>query len=585
MKTSKVPGRTTPCVQITPQHDLANPHTFVWEAVEHSLYLAPSPNPYHMAPGRCHRTHTSTSPCIPFACQSVSQTCSIPPVTHRPSIGQNLYHNTVSTTSMCAPPPPAKPIQTVISRLVPQATVQQVQVMPSVHCQRVYGVKVSTGASLVLVVPPPPMVKLLRSERASVVSEAAVLRWLAGKTVETPLLHEKVTETEGSPWSTSPIATYESGTTNCSDVAVQELRALVPTLISHTAATNELGLECNLVKPTLGTPISELSPPLSSAERRTVDFQTGQLYRQLCEQVSPTGRFGPAFAVLPPCAPSPATDSTKSTRRDVAARLMESRGVHTWTVAFHSMLEAVLRDGEDMQVMLGYSAIRRQFKRFEHVLDGIKTPRLVAVDVGKDVNTLVFRKRGSGDDASLVEYRPQGRFQHTDRRGSDASSEVGDEYDTGSDSGDDNASLTLQHDDGIVMAGMKDWSNFVFGDPLFALNIGREPSGDFLAGFNWSSNTRHTIISMFSSDLIEDKERAHVRLLLYDCYHTITHIARTYFRPQKDISGRELEARKRLNAILSQLDALDDAGTRRGRRPSGESSPANKRSKSGESSD
>ncbi|KAI3551485.1 hypothetical protein CTAM01_04727 [Colletotrichum tamarilloi] len=474
-----------------------------------------------MAPGRCHRTHTSTSPCIPFACQSVSQTCSIPPVTHRPSIGQNLYHNTVSTTSMCAPPPPAKPIQTVISRLVPQATVQQVQVMPSVHCQRVYGVKVSTGASLVLVVPPPPMVKLLRSERASVVSEAAVLRWLAGKTVETPLLHEKVTETEGSPWSTSPIATYESGTTNCSDVAVQELRALVPTLISHTAATNELGLEYNLVKPTLGTPISELSPPLSSAERRTVDFQT----------------------------------------------------------------EAVLRDGEDMQVMLGYSAIRRQFKRFEHVLDGIKTPRLVAVDVGKDVNTLVFRKRGSGDDASLVECRPQGRFQHTDRRGSDASSEVGDEYDNGSDSGDDNASLTLQHDDGIVMAGMKDWSNFVFGDPLFALNIGREPSGDFLAGFNWSSNTRHTIISMFSSDLIEDKERAHVRLLLYDCYHTITHIARTYFRPQKDISGRELEARKRLNTILSQLDALDDAGTRRGRRPSGESSPAKKRSKSGESSD
>ncbi|KXH64500.1 hypothetical protein CSAL01_05848 [Colletotrichum salicis] len=584
MKTSKVPGRATPCVHITPQHDLANPDTFAWKAVEGSLYLATSPNPYHMAPGRCHRTHTSTSPCIPFACQSVSQTCSIPPVTHRPSIGQNLYHNTVSTTSMCAPPPPAKPIQTVISRLVPQATVQQVQVMPSVHCQRVYGVKVSTGASLVLVVPPPPMVKLLRSERASVISEAAVLRWLAGKTVETPLLHEKITEPEVSLRPTSPIATSESRTTSHSDIAVQELRGLIPTLISHTAASNELGLEYNLVKPTIGTPISELSPPLSSSERRTIDFQIGQLYRQLCEQVSPTGRFGPAFAVLPTCAPSPATDPTKPARRDATARLMESRGVHSWTTAFHSMLEAVLRDGEDMQVMLGYSAIRRQFKRFEHVLDGIKTPRLVAVDVGKDVNTLVFRRRSSGEDASLVEDRQRGRLQDADRRGSDASSEVGDEYDTGSDSG-DSTTLALQHDDGVVMAGMKDWSNFIFGDPLFALNIGREPSGDFLAGFNGDSNTRHTIMSMFSSDLIEDKERAHVRLLLYDCYHTITHIARTYFRPQKDINGRELEARKRLNTILAQLDALDDAGTRRGRRPSGESSPAKKRSKSGELSE
>ncbi|KAJ0298134.1 hypothetical protein COL5a_007831 [Colletotrichum fioriniae] len=456
--------------------------------------------------------------------------------------------------------------------------------MPSVHCQRVYGVKVSTGASLVLVVPPPPMVKLLRSERASVISEAAVLRWLDGKTVETPLLHENVTETGDSPKSTSPVATYESGTSH-SDVTVQELRALVPTLISHTAASNELGLEYNLVKPTLGIPISELSPPLSSAERRTIDFQIGQLYRQLCEQVSPTGRFGPAFAVLPTRAPSPATDPTKPPRRDVAARLMESKGVHSWTVAFHSMLEAVLRDGEDMQVMLGYSAIRRQFKRFEHVLDGIKTPRLVAVDVGKDVNTLVLRKRGPEDDVSLVEDRPRERLQRTDRHGSDANSEDGDGYDTGSDSRDDSTSLTLQHDDGIVMAGMKDWSNFIFGDPLFALNVGREPSGDFLAGFNGSSNTRHTIMSMFSSDLIEDKERAHVRLLLYDCYHTITHIARTYFRPQKDMNGRELEARKRLNTILAQLDALDDAGTRRGRRPSGESSPAKKRPKSGESSE
>ncbi|OHF04359.1 hypothetical protein CORC01_00211 [Colletotrichum orchidophilum] len=456
--------------------------------------------------------------------------------------------------------------------------------MPSVHCQRVYGVKISNGASLVLVIPPPPMVKLLRSERASVISEAAVLRWLAGKTVEPPLLHEKITEPEDLLESTSPIASVTSEATNYADAAVQELRAFIPVLISHTAGSNELDLEYNLVKPTLGTPISELNPPLSSSERRTVDFQTGQLFRELCKQVSPTGRFGPAFAVLPTFAPTPAKDPTKPARRDVTGRLIESRGVHSWTTAFHSMLEAVLRDGEDMQVMLGYSTIRQQFKRFEYMLDGIKTPRLVAVDVGKDVNTLVLRKRDRGDSACLVHGRPMGRLQDRNRHGSDAGSEVDDEHDIRSNSG-DSTTLALHRDHGIIMAGMKDWSNFVFGDPLFALNLGREPSSDFLGGFNGDLNNRHTIMSMFSSDLIEDKERAHVRLLLYDCYHTVTHIARTYFRPQKDINGRELEARKRLNTILAQLDALDDAGTRRGRTASGESSPARKRSKSGESSD
>ncbi|WQF78371.1 hypothetical protein CDEST_03385 [Colletotrichum destructivum] len=455
--------------------------------------------------------------------------------------------------------------------------------MPPVHCQRVYGVKVSNGTSLVLVVPPPPMVRLLRSERASVISEAAVLKWLAGKTVEQPLLQERTPEPDDLLEMSSDLVRWGKGAGSTIDDAAKELCALLPTLITHTAATNELGLEYNLLRPTQGIPISELNPPLSPSERRTIDYQTGQLYRKLCKHVSPTGRFGPAFAVLPSAASPSAADPTKPARRDVNARLLESRGVQSWAMAFHSMLEAVLRDGEDMQVMLGYGTIRRHFKRFEYTLNGIKTPRLVAVDVGKDINTLALRSRRRVTP-SLAQSNT--RFPLTDPlRGNGGDEESEEDPDQEVESGsEDAATLTACHQNEVIMAGMKDWSNFIFGDPLFALNFGRDPSSEFLAGFGGDGRVQDTTKPVFSSDMVEDKESAHIRLLLYDCYHTVTHIARGYFRPQKDSHGRELEARKRLNTILAQLDALDDNGIRRGRRSSGELSPA-KRSKSGAEDD
>ncbi|KAF3797871.1 hypothetical protein GCG54_00004501 [Colletotrichum gloeosporioides] len=479
---------------------------------------------------------------------------------------------------MSGDPPATKPMQAVISHLVPQATVQQVQPVSSVHCQRAYGVKISDGTSLVLVAPPPPMVKLLRSERASVVSEAAVLSWLASKTTAKPLLQERTPEPE------DILDAGKIGTRGLRDLrstanGAEDLHIFLPRLMAHTNAPSEEGREFNLLRPTMGVPIPELSPPLSSPERRSVDFQTGQFYRKLCRLVSPTGRFGPAFAVLPPATPIPPPDSAESIRRDLNARLMESRGVQSWSTAFHSMLEAVLRDGEDMQVMLGYGSIRQHFKQFQYTLESVKTPRLVAVDAGKDLNTLVMRRKCRKGPPSIasshhLELRSESRVvddSESETEDDDSSSEL----ELG---GDDRA--TPYHQSNIIMTGMKDWSNFVFGDPLFAVDFCHGPSSDFLSGFNdVSPDQVTTAMSAFSSDMIEDKATAHIRILLYECYHTITHIAREFFRPRRDSSGRELEARKKLNHILAQLDTLSDAGNQRGSRPSGESSPA-KRSKS-----
>ncbi|KAH0441860.1 hypothetical protein CcaCcLH18_01720 [Colletotrichum camelliae] len=474
-------------------------------------------------------------------------------------------------------------MQAVISHLVPQATVQQVQPVSSVHCQRAYGVKISDGTSLVLVAPPPPMVKLLRSERASVVSEAAVLSWLANKTTENPLLQERTPEPEDI-LDAGKIEIGGGEDLESTANGAEDLHIFLPRLIAHANTPSEEGREFNLLRPTIGVPIPELSPPLSSPERRSVDFQTGQFYRRLCRLVSPTGRFGPAFAVLPPATPIPPPDYANSIRRDLNARLMESRGVQSWSTAFHSMLEAVLRDGEDMQVMLGYGSIRQHFKQFQYTLESVKTPRLVAVDAGKDLNTLVMRRKCRKGPPSLASS------QHLELRGEsrvvdDSESETDDD-DSSSESelgGNDRATLCQQSN--IMMTGMKDWSNFVFGDPLFAADFCHGPSSDFLSGFNDVSPDQLTnAISAFSSDMIEDKATAHIRILLYECYHTITHIAREFFRPRRDSSGRELEARKKLNHILAQLDTLSDASDPSGRRPSGELSPG-KRSKSCEKDD
>ncbi|KAL0939442.1 uncharacterized protein CTRU02_206052 [Colletotrichum truncatum] len=523
--------------------------------------------------------HGPMSPCIRLAHQDVSQICILPSVTHRPAIEQNTFH-TPTSANPTRIPPPAKPMQAVISHLVPQATIQHVQAMSSVHCQRAYGVQISDGTSLVLVAPPPPMVKLLRSERASVVSEAAILRWLAKITIDQPLLQDWARKPEVALGVDAALGSEGADLDKSIGGAAEDLQPFLPKLIAHTVASNEAGREFNLMRPTLGVPIPELNPPLSLSERKTIDFQTGQLYRKLCKLVSPTGRFGPAYAVLP-LATCPTPDATRPARRDVNTSLVESRGVQSWSMAFHSMLEAVLRDGEDMQVMLGYSSIRRHFKRFRYTLDDVTTPRLVAVDAGKDLNTLVVRKVRRKSTGSPVSSRRQTAEEdqcrtHVKRDSDDSESEL---HDSESELHQDEH-IAPYNQSNTIMSGMKDWSNFVFGDPLFAVNFCSGPSSEFLLGFNGTSPNQESS-AIFSSDIIEDKENAHVRLLLYECYHTVTYIAREFFRPRKDGTGRELEARKTLNKILAQLDAMDSVDDQRGRRPSGETSPA-KRSRSGD---
>ncbi|KAF4978414.1 hypothetical protein FZEAL_5205, partial [Fusarium zealandicum] len=75
--------------------------------------------------------------------------------------------------------PPDKHVLSLLGGISPRLAVQELEVLPSARLQRLYNVKVTEGPSLLLALPPPSVLRLLRSEKSSIGSEAAVLRWLS----------------------------------------------------------------------------------------------------------------------------------------------------------------------------------------------------------------------------------------------------------------------------------------------------------------------------------------------------------------------------------------------------------------------
>jgi hypothetical protein len=132
----------------------------------------------------------------------------------------------------------------------------------------------------------------------------------------------------------------------------------------------------------------------------------------------------------------------------------------------------------------------------------------------------------------------------------------------------------------IEVTGLRQWSNCVFGDPLLATIFSKRPrpTDDFWRGFD------KPLPGETTASIIEDRDNAHIRMLLYECYHAVVTLVGEYYRPQTDSSRRELAARKHLGNVLARLEELDDRGQQRRRRMSGEMSPA-KRPRSGQESD
>ena len=468
--------------------------------------------------------------------------------------------------------PPESSVLSLLSGINPRLAVKELEVVPSARFQRLYNVKVAEGPSLLLALPPPAVIRLLRSERSTLGSEAAVLKWLSSVSRE-----KKGCSTSGAKESMSRSAGAALGSEATEDL----LTGYLPLLVRHESISGTLPVEYTLVRPTRGTPISSLSKPPSFSERRALDFQTGQLLRRIASQVSPTRKFGIAADVLsvPPSA-------VHQPPRRFEGNLSDSKGAESWKVAFHSLMESVLRDGEDLTIMLNYKNVRHQFARFAHLLDAVKEPRLVVVDAGEDSNTLVHRSCEVGKKFSMSteEFKavplsklarvPPKRQDLMGKRRPDYTIVIQDDID---EKGDQTITDGLSGKQ-IELTGLRQWSNCIFGDPLIASIFSKTPlpSEDFWRGFDKPLPGQDTTLP----NIIDDRENAHIRILLYECYHALVALVGEYYRPQHDSSKKELAARKHLSSVLAQLEELDDMGRQRRRRPSGEMSPA-KRPRSG----
>ncbi|KAI5919715.1 hypothetical protein F4810DRAFT_471735 [Camillea tinctor] len=426
-----------------------------------------------------------------------------------------------SVTPMNRPPSP-EPIHALIRNAIPNVVVESVSTLTTSQSQRVFSVKVSDGRTLSLRLAPLASGSL-RYEQWPLLSEARLTRWIFRVSAEPSSGKRDEYRQHGTDKSyRNKRSPEENQGTNpeISPSAKRRMLNYLPNLVAHSSLPTEMGLGFNIFEQTEGTPISSLPRPLTTAERDLVEFQKGRLMRYISEFTSPNGKFGLAVATL---GPSMSTEFHGTQQAGFG-----SDGMTTWAEAFHSLLEAILRDAEDLSVTISYATIRGHFYRLGHILDAVTVPRLVVLDAAEDGNVLVSRSSDERDHVS--------------------------------------SSTTTASESQITVTGLCDWSKSIFGDPLFATVFVQDTIPEFIRGFRKaptppaspSHDTSTTDSSAASVDIsfIEDKDNAQVRLLLYECYHATAAVVRQFYRPGIDRSEQEIAARRRLTTVLARLDTV-----------------------------
>jgi hypothetical protein len=365
---------------------------------------------------------------------------------------------------------PVRRLKEILSHIVPGSTLVSAEELPSTQVPRLYILTMSDGQKLILSFAPSLSTRVLRHESTMVSAEAALVSFIAG------------TDQELGPGSTLQAS-------NAQPPRSAELFDLVPKMLKHSSNNKELAYPYSIFEAITGTPLSALSIYLSLSERRLVDKQVGSMARKLASLTSPSGLFGPVSKVLP----DPFTPASSSTAK---------KGSTTWSETFHSLLEGVLRDGEDMSVLLPYENIRAYYQQLSWCLDAVKVPRLSLLDAGSETNVMI--ERGSADGKSTPSRYPR-------------------------------------------LTGLRSWGQGVFGDPLVS-SCFEDASEGFCQG--WSEGV---------DEIIEDTENTETRLLLYKCFRAVVSIVTEYYRPRPDSSRKELEGRRRLTSALAELDKREGA--------------------------
>jgi aminoglycoside phosphotransferase (APT) family kinase protein len=137
----------------------------------------------------------------------------------------------------------------------------------------------------------------------------------------------------------------------------------VPQVIKYDKQGGALGMPFLMMSHIPGRRLSELSPYLTANERNTIDQTLGTYVRALT--------------------------ALSATQFGLTHRVFAKKGSNSWREAFLALLEAVLRDAEDMLVTLANDSIRYYVGKHAHVLDEVTEPRLVALNICDPTNILV----------------------------------------------------------------------------------------------------------------------------------------------------------------------------------------------------
>lgn len=478
---------------------------------------------------------------------------------------------------MCRPPTDkiAMAVSTAIDE--PHAMIRGLRPVHSSKLHRVYEVVLSDGRTLELVMPPSSMLRLLRLERQTINSEAIVVQWLSAllsdKGPVNPGSTSEGEEEDSSPDPTKKESSRSSRTSSQQDAfesgfkhdTSPGLLRLLPKLVNDSIAAADLGGPCSIYQPRGGTPIASRPRPLTKQQRAKIDFRLGRLTRQFAEITSPKGRFGHAVSVV---APNQPVIRAKDGSRPTSPSSGPMEGTRTWSATFHMMFEGVLRDAEDMAIMLAYSIIRKHLKRLSHALDEVTVPSLFFIDGMDDTNVLVASSppKSSGIDDNRAS---RGGYNLDS---ADDSSDEGKKEDNPS-AIDDADEPSPTNEPSIEIVGLRDWGNGVFGDPLLATAFSNDPSQELLDGF-YDVTTGQRAPTPNNE---EQRDSAKTRLLLYQAYHATVSIVTEFYRPRGESTSRELAGRRKLTEVLMKLENVeDDPKSIRHRRPSGEMSPAKK---------
>jgi hypothetical protein len=409
-------------------------------------------------------------------------------------------------------PLPIRRLRDVLKSVLPSETLCSVVEVPNTGLSRLYKLKLTSGRMLSLVFAPNLVVRLLRHEQTLVSSEAALVKFLRGAWKKETAEQDAESAAQILLSVSTASSTYDrKGNEAETDSIMTDLESnmwtstIIPDIIKHSSSAREMGYQYTVFTLISGVPLSSKSLYLSIPERRHVERQIGRMVKDMANLLSPNGTFGPVMKV---CG-DPSTVLPHSATGTSTA-LPSSRGSSSWPLAFMSLVEGVLRDGEDMAVLLPYDVIRSHFLRLEWRLGSVTVPRLVVIDAGDEQNILVERiqdEAGSSPESTSPAQQPKNK---------------------------------------ITVTGLRDWSQGIFGDPLLCSKF-EDPSDDFMDGWKTEDGTC----------LIEDLEGAKARVLLYKVYRAIIMIVAAYYRPAADSSRRELEGRRKLTGALAELDKID----------------------------